>query len=225
LATSFLDDIERVAASDYLPTDEDVLKARLKTLGVSEHHFVMETQEIRDAGFMDEMIVYDVGGSRTQRNQWMSYFEDINAIIFLAPLSAFDQRLVEDPRVNRIQDSLNLWKAVSTSTLLKQADFILFLNKCDLLKRKLEAGVRITDYINRFQGDDQTVEGVTQFFRAVFIKAWQRATTGLGLQPVTGRRALHVHSTSVIDAKGTRGVLLNVQECILRTNLKTVGVL
>jgi len=83
--------------------------------------------------------------------------------------------------VNRIQDSLNLWKgivalviqsrailinifdiAVSTSTLLKEADFILFLNKCDLLKRKLEAGVRITDYISRFQGDDQTVEGVTQ---------------------------------------------------------------
>ena len=33
-------------------------------------------EEVRDAGFMDEMIVYDVGGSRTQRNQWMSYFED-----------------------------------------------------------------------------------------------------------------------------------------------------
>ena len=46
-------------------------------------------------------------------------------------------------------------------------------------------------------------------FRAVFIKAWQRATTELGLQNLTGRRALHVHSTSVIDAKGTRGVLLN----------------
>jgi hypothetical protein len=52
--------------------------------------------------------------------------------------------------------------AVSASTLLKEADFILFLNKCDLLKRKLEAGVRIKDYISRFQGDDQTVEGVTQ---------------------------------------------------------------
>ncbi len=59
--------------------------------------------------------------------------------------------------------------AVSTSTLLKQADFILFLNKCDLLKRKLEAGVRITDYISRFQGDDQTVEGVTQCKAVSFV--------------------------------------------------------
>lgn len=60
--------------------------------------------------------------------------------------------------------------AVSTSTLLKQADFILFLNKCDLLKRKLEAGLRITDYISRFQGDDQTVDGVIQC-KAVLLRA------------------------------------------------------
>jgi hypothetical protein len=60
-----LDDIERVAAWDYVPTDgklsvnlghwyelmiaitfiEDVLRARLKTLGVSEHRFVIEARE------------------------------------------------------------------------------------------------------------------------------------------------------------------------------------
>ena len=39
-------------------------------------NLIIFVEEVRDAGFMDEMIVYDVGGSRTQRNQWMSYFED-----------------------------------------------------------------------------------------------------------------------------------------------------
>jgi hypothetical protein len=58
---------------------------------------------------------------------------------------------------------------VSAATLLKHADFILFLNKCDLLKRKLEAGVRIRDYIGRFQGDDQTVEGVTRCKDVSFV--------------------------------------------------------
>ena len=33
-------------------------------------------EDIREASFVNEMIVYDVGGSRTQRHQWMSYFED-----------------------------------------------------------------------------------------------------------------------------------------------------
>ncbi len=30
---SFLDDLERVTALKYMPTDDDVLKARLKTVG------------------------------------------------------------------------------------------------------------------------------------------------------------------------------------------------
>jgi len=58
---------------------------------------------------------------------------------------------------------------VSSSPLLRQGDFILFLNKCDLLKRKLEAGVRIKDYITRFQGDDQTVEGITRCMAVFFV--------------------------------------------------------
>jgi hypothetical protein len=46
--------------------------------------------------------VYDVGGTRTQRAAWQPYFEHVNALIFLAPISAFDQALVEDRRVNRL---------------------------------------------------------------------------------------------------------------------------
>ena len=53
-------------------------------------------------------------------------------------------------------------------------------------------------------------------FKAVFTKAWYRATAQLGLQPVTGRRALHVYSTSVIDAQGTRDVLLNGEPQVVR---------
>lgn len=59
--------------------------------------------------------------------------------------------------------------AVSLSPLLQHADFILFLNKCDLLKRKLEAGVRITDYISRLQGEDQTVEGIIKCNASFFV--------------------------------------------------------
>jgi hypothetical protein len=33
---------------------------------------------------------------------WVPFFDDMNAIIFLAPISCFDQVLVEDPNVNRL---------------------------------------------------------------------------------------------------------------------------
>ena len=75
----------------------------------------------------------------------------MNAIIFLAPISAFDQVLAEvclfcylpdhdslaatqDPRVNRLEDSLLLWKSVVSNKLLAKVNIVLFLNKCDLLQ-------------------------------------------------------------------------------------------
>ena len=62
---SFLDDLERVTALRYMPSDDDVLKARLKTVGVSEYKFEMEVCAGRDSG--TEWRIVDVGGSRSQR--------------------------------------------------------------------------------------------------------------------------------------------------------------
>lgn len=92
---------------------DDILKARLKTTGVVEHTFTMP----RDSEFRGvDWKIYDVGGARPQRQTWVPYFDDglctfqepcssrvingliglsVNAIIFLAPISAFDQVLAE----------------------------------------------------------------------------------------------------------------------------------
>lgn len=39
---SFLNDIERIAIRDYEPSDDDVIRARLRTLGVQEYSFWVE---------------------------------------------------------------------------------------------------------------------------------------------------------------------------------------
>ncbi|KAG6853380.1 hypothetical protein C0991_004841 [Blastosporella zonata] len=156
----FLNDLERVTSLRYMPTDDDVLKARLKTVGVSEYKFEMEVSAGRDSG--TEWRIVDVGGSRSQRLEfflllsrlartteinfysatWAPFFDDVDAIIFLAPISGFDQVLAEDRSVNRLEDSVLLWKAVCSNKLLANVDIVLFLNKCDILDAKLQAGVR-----------------------------------------------------------------------------------
>jgi len=36
---SFLDDLERLGARDYMPTEQDILRTRVKTTGIVEVHF------------------------------------------------------------------------------------------------------------------------------------------------------------------------------------------
>jgi hypothetical protein len=39
---SFLDDLHRIAHRGYEPTDEDVVRARLRTAGVQEYRFLLD---------------------------------------------------------------------------------------------------------------------------------------------------------------------------------------
>lgn len=39
---SFLDDIDRIASRSYTPSDADVVRARLRTIGIQEHSLVFE---------------------------------------------------------------------------------------------------------------------------------------------------------------------------------------
>jgi hypothetical protein len=50
----------------------DVLKARLKTMGVVEHTFSISSGSNRGV----QWRIYDVGGARNQRQAWAPYFED-----------------------------------------------------------------------------------------------------------------------------------------------------
>ena len=70
----------------------------------------------------------------------------MHAIIFLAPLT-FNLRLEEDPTVNRIEDSIMIWKALCSNTLLEQTVIILFLNKMDVLVTALQSGLRVKDHV------------------------------------------------------------------------------
>ena len=82
----------------------------------------------------------------------------MDAIIFLAPISVFDEKLIEDSRVNRLQDSYELWKQVTSNTVLENTQIILFLNKYDLLEKKIKRGVKIKDYISSYGDRDNTPE-------------------------------------------------------------------
>ncbi|KAJ3830062.1 guanine nucleotide-binding protein [Lentinula raphanica] len=206
----FLRHITRVAASDYIPSTDDILHARIQTMGVAEHVF-----DVNIHGKSVSWHLFDVGGARGQRHTWVPYFDDANAIIFVAPVSAFDQYLEEDPRTNRIDDSLQLFTQICSSPLLKNAHLVLFLNKTDLLRTKLDNGLKVKKYITSFGERNNDYETVVQYFRAHFLQVHRRNNEN--------RRVLYTHFTSVVDTKATQRIIGNVRDSIFRGYLQSAA--
>lgn len=207
----FLDEISRITALRYFPNDQDVLKARLKTTGVVEHSFSIADSQRR----LIPWKIYDVGGARNQRHAWAPYFEDVNAIIFLAPISAFDQVLVEDPEVNRLEDSVLLWKSVVSNKLLAHVSIILFLNKVDLLQAKLKSGVRLSHHMPRYGDRPNDYENVSSYFYNKFGSIHQTFSSNK-------EREFKIHLTSVTDTRRTATIIQNVRDIIITVNLKNI---
>ncbi|KAJ4477383.1 guanine nucleotide-binding protein [Lentinula aciculospora] len=203
----FLRHITRVAASNYIPSTDDILHARIQTMGVAEHVF-----DVNIHGKSVSWHLFDVGGARGQRHTWVPYFDDANAIIFVAPVSAFDQ---EDPRTNRIDDSLQLFTQICSSPLLKNAHLVLFLNKTDLLRSKLDSGLRVQKYITSFGERSNDYETIVQYFRAHFLQVHRRNNEN--------RRVLYTHFTSVVDTKATQRIIGNVRDSIFRGYLQSAA--
>lgn len=206
----FLDSLDRVTELRYVPTDDDILRARLKTLGVSEYRFQVKDGLVAGSR---EWRVYDVGGHRSLRAAWAPFFDDMDAILFLAPISCFDQVLEEDPMVNRLEDSVLLWKSIVSNQLLAKTSVVLFLNKIDILKQKLAAGIQLSDYIVSYGNRPNDYQNTSTYLRRKFSQIHKEHS------PIS--RPFYCHFTSVTDTRTTSHILSDVQDTIVRRQLQS----
>ena len=84
---SFFESLDRLFVPNYMPTDQDILRSRLKSTGISETLFDLGALTYR---------MFDVGGQRSERKKWIHCFENVTALLFLVAISGYDQCLVED---------------------------------------------------------------------------------------------------------------------------------
>jgi hypothetical protein len=85
--SSYYQHIDRLFSRNYLPTDQDVLRSRLRTTGITETLFELGQLTYH---------MFDVGGQRSERKKWVHCFEGVHCLLFVAALSGYDQCLVED---------------------------------------------------------------------------------------------------------------------------------
>lgn len=210
----FLDEADRVASISYVPTIEDVLRARIRTGGVEEHQIISETTFEKNHVWS----FYDVAGARGQRAAWAPFFDDATAIIFLCPMDGFDLTLSEDPKFNRLIDSMRLWKTVCESKALEKTSFIMLLNKRDVLELKLQSGTSFAKYIPQFEGKNEVHE-VIRYIKSVMGTLYRQHS------PTTARRQLHAYVTCAIDVNAMSQVLAAVRDVIVMNSLESSSLL
>ncbi|KAJ7292708.1 guanine nucleotide binding protein, alpha subunit [Mycena rebaudengoi] len=205
----FLDSIDEVTSLRYVPTDDHILRARLKTLGVSEHRMRLSDPT---GGMSRDFRIFDVGGTRSLRQSWIPYLDDLDAIIFLAPISAFDQVLAEEPTVNRLADSYQIWTSIVSNKLLQNTNMILFLNKVDIMHAKLASGIRLSDFVDSYGRRPNDFDSASRYLKKQFNSILKQNS------PVP--RIFYCHLTNAIDTKSTKYVLAGSM-CFLPMSILT----
>lgn len=202
-AAYYFDKIENFARPGYVCTDEDILKGRIKTTGITETTFNIGSSKFK---------VLDAGGQRSERRKWIHCFEGITAVLFVLAVSEYDQMLFEDERVNRMHESIMLFDTLLNSRWFSDTPFILFLNKIDLFEEKV-ARSPIRQFFPGYQGRIGDVEAGLKYFEQIFLSMNR------------SRRPIYVHRTCATDIQSMRFVLTAVADLIIQQNLKKSGLL
>ncbi|ODA76235.1 hypothetical protein RJ55_08080 [Drechmeria coniospora] len=201
-AEYFFQEVMRIVAPDYLPSEMDVLRARTKTTGIYETRFQMGQLS---------MHMFDVGGQRSERKKWIHCFENVTSIIFCVALSEYDQVLLEESSQNRMMESLLLFDSVVNSRWFMRTSIILFLNKVDILKQKLLRSP-LGNYFPDYSGGND----VSKAAKYLLWRFNQVNRAHLNLYP---------HLTQATDTSNIRLVFAAVKETILNNALKDSGIL
>mmetsp|Transcript_55539 Transcript_55539/g.76994 ORF Transcript_55539/g.76994 Transcript_55539/m.76994 type:complete len:351 (+) Transcript_55539:37-1089(+) len=198
----YFDEIDRVAAADFIPSEQDVLRSRAKTTGITETEFDVEGVHFR---------MVDVGGQRSERKKWIHCFQDVTAVIFCVALSEYDMKLYEDETVNRSEESLKLFDEICNSKWFGTTSIILFLNKSDLFREKIQK-VDLKVCFPEYDGGCNYENGA-KFMKDKFCS----------LNKNPAQKHVYPHITCATDTDNIKFVFSAVKDIILHQALDTAG--
>jgi len=199
-AKYFLDKVAEVSQAGYIPSDQDLLHARVRTTGIIESDFAIEKNRFK---------MIDVGGQRNERKKWIHCFEGVTAVLFVVDISAYDRVLYEDEKVNRLIEALNLFENICNSRWFRDTSIILFLNKSDIFKEKIKE-VPLTVLFSDYTGGS-SFEAGTAFIEQEFTKRNHF------------KKQVYCHVTCATNTQNVSIVFNGVKDIVVREALVRAG--
>ncbi|ORZ33541.1 guanine nucleotide-binding protein G(o) subunit alpha-like protein [Catenaria anguillulae PL171] len=202
-AKYYFEHIDRITQPGFTPTDQDILRSRVKTTGIVENTFIIDNLTFR---------MFDVGGQRSERKKWIHCFENVTAIVYMAALSEYDQRLFEDESQNRMKESLQLFSSICNSRWFTKTSMILFLNKIDLFREKILVSPIEIEF-PEYEGGPR-YDLACAFFQEKFEELNQSES-----------KEVYIHLTCATDTTQIRFVMAAVRDIVMKNNLVDAGLL
>lgn len=106
---------------------------------------------------------------------------------------------------------------ISGNKLLASVNFILFLNKMDILDAHLKSGIQFNRYVPNYKDKPNVTEHVAKYLLDVFI--------ALHNQCAPKKRKIHAHLTCAVDTSSTAIVISQIQEVLLVKALSETNIL
>lgn len=195
--------VDKYVDPDYKCNDEDILMARIKTTGITETDFDFRLFTFK---------VLDAGGQRLERRKWLHYFENISSVLYVMAVLEYDQMLFEDDTVNRMKELLELFEDLCNSRWFWNTPFIIFMNKVDLLKKKLPL-LPMKAYYPDFQGRADNVDDALHYFELRLHKANR------------SKKQLYIHHTCATDTQSMAFVINAVTDLVIQDSLRALGLI
>jgi len=196
----FINQVDIVARPDYIPTFNDVIRCRIRTTGIVELEFLFEKHVFK---------LFDMGGQRNERKKWIHCFENVTAVIFVAALASYDQMLIEDDKVNRMHEAINLFDDICNGRWFKRTAMILFLNKRDLFQEKLSR-VPLTCCFSDYKGPNE-YEPCAEYIQKLFELRNRQ------------KKQVYTHLTCATATDNIKMVFNAIKDIIIRAGLKDIG--
>jgi len=201
----FWNDIDRISSPDYLPTKQDIINVRYRTTGMIDKRFAIKDRKYH---------IFDVGGQKSERKKWFRYVDDVRAVVFVVSLACYNEVMYEDQNKNCMMDALALFSETVNSKQFRNAPFILFLNKRDLFREKVQrlpittcpAFEDFYDTKTDPNDYDQCVEYITDKFRSKRKSA---------VDDIGRNREMYFHVTCAMDDENIKNVFDDVTRLIV----------
>lgn len=118
----FFDNIGRITANDYVPTEMDILNTYAPTIGIDH---------IRYRASFASISITDIGGSEFSRQKWKRFYDATNVLIYIVDLSAFCK--LKKDRASDVEDEcVTIFAELCNNLTLKKSHFIVLFNKKDV---------------------------------------------------------------------------------------------